>query len=153
IRAVSTVHEKLYRDDNVSEIHFPRYIRELVEEIIYSLSHTSVSIEIDMDDVYFDPDRAVPLGLILSELATNAVKHGFDPQFENNYFRVTLSDNSSHYQLEIVNSGHPFPKDLNIMTVSSLGLILIQNLVQQLRGRFTLDRTPDTRFTITFPYT
>lgn len=153
IRAVSTVHEKLYRDDNVSEIHFPRYIRELVEEIIYSLSHIPISIEIDMDDVYFDPDRAVPLGLILSELATNAVKHGFDPHLDKNYFRVTLSDNRSHYQMEITNSGHPFPKDLNIMTVSSLGLILIQNLVQQLRGRFTLDRTPNTRFTITFPYT
>ncbi|MFO7731922.1 MAG: sensor histidine kinase [Spirochaetia bacterium] len=153
IRAVSTVHEKLYRDDNVSEIHFPRYIRELVEEIIYSLSHTPVSIEIDMDDVYFDPDRAVPLGLILSELATNAVKHGFDPHLEKNYFRVSLSDKNSHYTLEIANSGHPFPEDINIKTVSSLGLILIQNLVQQLRGRLTLDRNPNTRFTITFPHT
>ena len=153
IRAVSTVHEKLYRDDNVNEIHFPRYIRELVEEIIYSLSHTPVSIEINMDDVYFDPDRAVPLGLILSELATNAVKHGFDPHLEKNYFRVSLSDKNSHYTLEIANSGYPFPEDINIKTVSSLGLILIQNLVQQLRGRLTLDRTPTTRITITFPHT
>ena len=153
IRAVSTVHEKLYRDDNVSEIHFPRYIRELVEEIFYSLSHTAISIEIDMDEVYIDPDRAVPLGLILSELATNAVKHGFDPHLEKNYFRVSLSEENSHYTLEIANSGHPFPEDLNIKTVSSLGLILIQNLVQQLRGSLTLDRTPTTRITITFPHT
>lgn len=153
IRAISTVHEKLYRDDNVSEIHFPRYVRELVAEIFYSLSHTPISIEIDMDDIYIDPDRAVPLGLILSELATNAVKHGFDPHLEKNYFRVSLSDKNSHYTLKIANSGHPFPEGLNIKTVSSLGLILIQNLVQQLRGRLTLERNPDTRFTITFPHT
>ena len=153
IRAVSTVHEKLYRDDSVSAIHFPRYVRELAAEIFYSLSRTAISIEIDMDDVYIDPDRAVPLGLILSELATNAVKHGFDPQFEKNYLRVALSEQNSHYQLEIENSGHPFPEDLNIKTVSSLGLILIQNLVQQLRGSLTLDRNPHTCFTITFPYT
>ena len=153
IRAVSTVHEKLYRDVSVSAIHFPRYARELVEEIIYSLSHTAISIEISMDEVYINPDRAVPLGLILSELATNAAKHGFDLNLEKNYFRVSLSEKSSRYTLVVENSGHPFPEDLNIKTVSSLGLILIQHLVQQLRGSLTLDRNPTTRFIITFPYT
>jgi|GEM_PF-2868776 len=151
IRAVSTVHEKLYRDDSVSAIQLPRYVRELVEEIFYSLSHTPISIDIDMDEVYIDPDRAVPLGLILSELATNAVKHGFDSRSEKNKFRVSLSEKNSHYTLEIENNGYPFPEDLNIKTVSSLGLILIQNLVEQLRGSLTLERNPVTCFTITFP--
>lgn len=153
IRAISTVHEKLYRDESISKIHFPRYVHELVTEIFYTLSHLPIGIEIDMDDVYIDPDRAVPLGLILSELATNAVKHGFNPELDKNTFRVSLTEHNSHYRLEVENSGHPFPEDLDIKSVSSLGLILIQNLVQQLRGSLTLDRNPATRFIISLPYT
>ena len=153
IRAISTVHEKLYRDESISRIHFPRYVSELVAEIFYSLSHTPIKLDVDMDEVYIDPDRAVPLGLILSELATNAVKHGFDPELEQNTFRVSLSESSSSYILEVENSGYPFPENVNIKSVSSLGLILIQNLVQQLRGSLTLDKNPNTRFTIKFPHT
>ncbi len=153
IRAISTVHEKLYRDESISRINFPRYVSELVAEIFYSLSHTPIRIDIDMDEVYIDPDRAVPLGLMLSELATNAVKHGFDPKLEQNTFRVSLSESSSSYILEVENSGYPFPEHVNIKSVSSLGLILIQNLAQQLRGTLTLDKNPNTRFTIKFPHT
>ena len=153
IRAISTVHEKLYRDESISQIHFPRYVRELIAEIFYSLSRLPIEIEIDMDDMYIDPDRAVPLGLILSELATNAVKHGFDPELDKNTFGVSLTESSSQYKLVVENSGHPFPEDLDIKAVSSLGLILIQSLVQQLRGTLTLERNPNTRFIISFPYT
>ncbi len=150
IRAVSTVHEKLYNDDNVTAIHFPRYVRELVSEIFYSLSRSPVSLHIDMDDIYIDPDRAVPLGLILSELATNAVKHAFE-QYNENSFTVKLSEEKQKYTLTVKNSGRPFPEDVNLNTVSSLGLVLINNLVQQLHGSLSLKKNPHTCFTITFP--
>ena len=153
VRAISTVHQKLYQNDEVSAIHLPRYMYELVSEIFYSLSHTHVGIDISMNEVYIDPDRAIPLGLIISELATNAVKHGLDPEFEGNMFKVSIIKSDLQYTIKIENNGHPFPENIDIYSVSTLGLNLIQNLVHQLHGTLVLDRHPHTCFTITFPVT
>jgi two-component sensor histidine kinase len=68
------------------------------------------------------------MGLILSELATNAVKHGFDSELEKNFFRVSLSEKSSRYSLVVENSGHPFPEDLNIKTLSNSCAAALQSL-------------------------
>jgi two-component sensor histidine kinase len=151
ISAILTIHRKLYQDDDVTTIHLPRYLHEIVSEIFYSLSKDPITLEVDIDeDVYINPDRAVLLGLIVTELATNAVKHGFSEE-EDNIFRMQLREDDGHYHLSVSNSGHPFPEQFDIAQATSLGLVLVGSLVQQLRGSYSLERSPHTTFTISFP--
>jgi two-component sensor histidine kinase len=101
------------------------------------------------EDVHIDPDRAVLLGLILSELATNAVKHGFTPQERG--FRIGLCRVEEQYRLRIENTGRRFPPGYDITRSESLGLVIVQNLVSQLHGTLSFEREPNTAFEIAFP--
>ncbi len=151
IGAILTIHRKLYQDDDVTTIHLSPYLHEIVSEIFYSLSRDPVTIEVDIDeDLYINPDRAVLLGLIITELATNAVKHGFSEE-EDKIFRMSLEEEDGHYHISVRNSGRPFPDDFDITQSTSLGLVLVDSLVQQLRGSYALERNPRTTFTISFP--
>ncbi len=150
IRAILTIHKKLYQDDDVTQIHLRRYVHEIVTEIFYSLSYEPVEVNIDIDEeVYMSPGKSVLIGLILSEFATNAVKHGFNDSARS--FVVQLEEVGSEYELRVANSGNRFPDDVELNTSSSLGLVLVQNLVSQLKGRYHLEREPQTEFVITFP--
>lgn len=95
---------------------------------------------------------AIPLGLIINELATNAVKHGFDPG-ERARFTLSLEqdESGSRYTLTVSNSGNPFPPDIDIREAQTLGLRLITALAGQLNGTIELEREPETTFLITFP--
>jgi two-component sensor histidine kinase len=92
------------------------------------------------------------LGLIINEVATNALKYGFREN-EHPRFRVELREKRSdhEHELSISNSGNPFPEDIPIDTPKTLGLRLINALVAQLQGRLELQRRPSPVFTIRFP--
>jgi two-component sensor histidine kinase len=113
---------------------------------------------IDVDDVLLDIDRAIPCGLIVNELVSNSLKHGF-PSSEDrskrsqsrNEICVELhSDNQEKLTLIISDNGVGFPKDLNFQKTESLGLQLVNTLTDQLEGDIELDRRNGTAFKITF---
>lgn len=95
---------------------------------------------------------AVPLGLMINELATNAVKHGFTDNTEARFDVALEKDGSGEaYLLRAANSGRPFPDTIQLDNPDTLGLQLISALVQQLEGTIDLKRKPHPVFTIRFP--
>ncbi|MFW6208664.1 MAG: ATP-binding protein, partial [Spirochaetota bacterium] len=106
----------------------------------------------DLHGISIDPDTAISIGLIINEIATNAIKHGFKPE-EDSWFRVRLdtTNQGSLLLLSVSNSGHPLPRDISIGSTDTLGMRLIQTLVEQLQGSLELTREPQPVYTIRFP--
>lgn len=151
ISAIRIVHEKLYAADE-SSINLKEYARSLLAEVFSAASMFDVRIEIDMEDAVLPVRTVIPLGLILNELATNAVKHGFihgEPALFS--IRIAREAAGGDYSLVIANSGRPFTGKGDFETMGSVGLRLVNTLVGQLRGSLTLEKEPSARFTLRFP--
>lgn len=112
----------------------------------------SVSIIDSTGHISIPTRTAIPIGLIVNEIATNAIKHGFTEEGEA-VFTVELWKETSEnqYVLRISNTGRPFPENINLDNPDTLGLQLISALVNQLDGTIELKRTPHPVFTIWFP--
>lgn len=152
ITAIGLVHEKLHQYDAVQLISAREYLQELLEAVFSSLTSQHVHIENNIEDVRTDPDTAIPLGLIVNEVATNAVKHGFRSD-EEACFTVSLTANEADagHTLTLANTGNPFPDDVGLEHPGTLGLQLITGLTTQLGGTIDLRKRPHPVFTILIP--
>lgn len=151
VRAMAMIHQKLYQNDNIAAFDFKTYCMQLVNEIkgIYE-GQEVIETKIQIDDVHFDIDTAIPLGLIVNELLTNAFKYAFKPEQTNKlYFSITRQDADS-YLLVLRDSGDGLPPDLDISKTKSLGLRLVQRLTKQLHGTFKYTTDGGCNFHITF---
>lgn len=161
ISAFSVLYEMLHQHKgDAASLDVRWYITELLGIVFSTMADEPCGTELDMEPLEVGPQTAVVLGLIVNEIATNAMKHGFVPGIPR-VFRVALrvdtpagtetapGQPACHLALE--NTGRPFPADVDFDTTASLGLQLIQSLVQQLRGTVQLTREPATRYTIVFP--
>ncbi|MFW5976169.1 MAG: sensor histidine kinase, partial [Alkalispirochaetaceae bacterium] len=152
IDAISLVHEKLREYDELRLISVREYLQDLLEALFSSLTSREVRIVNEVEDIATGPDIAVPLGLIVNEVATNAIKHGFRPE-EEARFTVSLATGKreSGDTLVLSNTGNPFPEELDIEGADTLGLQLITGLVHQLGGTIELQKRPYPVFTIRIP--
>ncbi len=152
IDAISIVHQQLYRRDNLEQIEFRKYIQDLLDKVFSSLTDKKVIFENNIENTIFSPSIAIPLGLIINEAATNALKYGITAD-ENLIFSVELKDDKDlqQYVLKLANNGPPFPEDVDIHNPETLGLRLIFDLADQLNGTVEITRSPSPEFTISFP--
>jgi two-component sensor histidine kinase len=152
IDAIRIVHEKLFQTEDVTRINVREYAEHLLETVL-SFSGTPVEIENKMDAVKIHTRKAVSLGLIINEIATNAVKYGFRDDGNTSRFTASMKKDeaSGQFVLKLSNSGEPFPADIDIEQPETLGLQLITVLVDQLQGTLELQREPHPVFTIRFP--
>lgn len=150
IDAIKIVHEKLYQSDEITHIDFRDYIQELLSTV-FSFAQREVEIENKSKDVTMRTRTAIPVGLIVNEIATNAIKHGFT--LEEARFTIDLQEDETNnqYILTLSNTGNPFPEDIEIDYPDTLGLQLVSALVEQLEGTLELQREPHPVFTIRFP--
>jgi two-component sensor histidine kinase len=149
VNAVVAVHQQLQTTDNVTHIPFRAYIDELLTGVFSQWRGESVAVEAEIEDVEIPTRTAMQLGLILNELATNAMKYGFRPG-EKPRFKVGFHVDAGNGQwvLEVSNSGAPFPEDVSLKDPQTLGLQLITASVKQLDGTMEVDRSPRPVFTI-----
>ena len=152
IDAIQIVHEKLQDSTEVKHINIRSYVGDLLTAIFRSSTNQHVSVHNRLPDLLVRTRAAVPLGLIVNELATNAIKHGFVGT-EHHSFTVTLEadQKEEHYLLNVTNTGRAFPKDIDVEHPDTLGLQLLSALVSQLHGRLDVKREPNPTFTIRFP--
>jgi PAS domain S-box-containing protein len=152
IDAIRLVHETLHRPNEIHSINLREYIQELLDTIFASFSYGEVTVRNSVEELSIHTKFAIPLGLIINEIATNAIKHGFDPEEEARFFVDMKKDEESRtYILRLSNNGLPFPEDIDPDSSESLGLQLINTLAQQLEGTVELEKKPNTTFTIRFP--
>jgi two-component sensor histidine kinase/CheY-like chemotaxis protein len=154
IYAMALVHEKLYWSNDLARIDFSEYVKTLADELsgAYAAQCGEVSLEIDADRIDLGVDQAIPCGLILNEILTNTFKFAFPPSF-NKGKKIFISlhfKNGERIELMIGNNGIDMPGDIDLKTADSLGLSLLNILVQQLRGDIHLNRKNGLAYTITF---
>lgn len=151
IQSIATVHETLYQSESFSDIALDACIEDLVSYISDTFAHEGSQINFDknIEPISLTVKQAVPCGLLLNELLTNAYKHAFKG-LEKGTIIIKLSQKNKKIHLEIGDDGVGLPHDFNIKKSSSLGMTLINTLVRQLGGSLTIETEPDTCFRITF---
>jgi PAS domain S-box-containing protein len=160
IKSIATVHETLYKSDDLARIRFQGYLEALISNLVTSFqSEQEINLVIDAGEVELDLNLAVPCGLIINELVTNALKHAFpldlpdSKVIHNAEIKVTLTQSENDFVLSVSDNGVGFPADLDIHAATSLGLRLLSMLGEhQLGGKLVLDRSQGTRITLTFSH-
>jgi two-component sensor histidine kinase len=153
IRSMALIHERLYRSQDLASIDFAVYIRDLASHLIrsYRARPGPVELQIDAQDVYLAIDTAIPCGLITNELISNALKHAF-PNRSSGEIHIKMEVADTHqFTLIIGDNGIGLPKDVDFRNTESLGMQLINTLVNQLDGSIELRTDEGTEFKITFP--
>jgi PAS domain S-box-containing protein len=151
VRSMALVHETLYGSENLADVDFSQYAVTLAQQLIgtYALEPDAVSLVTEMDPCRINIDLAVPLGLILNELVTNALKHGFPPGRRGEIqLRLALGDLCV---LRVIDTGVGVPPGVDIHDRKSLGLRLIHALCRQIDARFDLVSGPRTEAIVTRP--
>ncbi len=152
IEAIGLIHEKLYQTGNVTEICCSDYFNDLLTTIFSSFTARNVTLILEVEDICVPTKTAMSLGLIINEIATNAIKHGFNEKEEPLFsIKMRKERESSRYELTLSNTGNPFPDKIDIDSSDTLGLRLITALAAQIDGTLELEKRPYPVFTISFP--
>src|SRR5215213_7945552 len=153
VHAMALVHEQLYQAQDLARVDFAAYLRELAMSVLRSYIGQSapVGLSFDADTVVaLDIDTAIPLGLILTELVSNGLKHAF-PDGRRGTITVGLHANAATVTLTVRDDGVGLPESFNLQTAGSLGLQLVGDLAEQLGGTVTIDRRGGTALQIHIP--
>jgi len=152
IKSMAMVHEKLYRARDLSQIDFSEYLNTLAQNIFLDqqVRPEHVQLHLDIDQIKLDINKAVPLGLILNELITNAFKHAFRGGRKGNLWVRLKKIGERGVELTVKDDGVGFPKGLDWKKAESLGLVIINTLVEQIDGKIELIPDCGTEFKITF---
>ncbi len=153
IHAISLVHEKIYKSDDFSKINIESYIKDLVLEIekIFQ-DKKNIQIDIKAKNIFLDSNIAVPCGLILNELVTNAFKFAFKGKQNGSIGIYFAQQKKKNYTLIVKDNGIGIMKQINLKSIKSLGLEMVRVLTKQIHGDLELIKNNGTTFKITFPY-
>jgi len=145
--SISLIHQKLYQSENLAFVNMREYIMDLTAYLKDSLNPSgSIRFQFDLFPVELDINQAIPVGLILNEAITNAIKHAFGNK-KDGTVHVTFRENGDDtVSLEISDDGSGFPVEFNIHKSRSLGMNLIKGLSGQLDGAFGIRRTNERTF-------
>jgi two-component sensor histidine kinase len=152
IRSMALVHEKIYQSKDLSSLDFAEYIKNLTAELFktYLRNGSRITLQTDIHEVRLGIDQAVPLGLLINELITNAIKHAF-PERTKGQVEVSLHEPlPGAYKLIVQDDGIGLPPGLDVDHTPTLGLQIVSSLSHQLRGRAAFSTEHGTRFELTF---
>jgi PAS domain S-box-containing protein len=152
VLAMALIHEKLYQSKSYSSVPFSTYARSLAQNVFHAtdLSPSAVQLDLNIEELSLPVDQAIPCGLILNELITNASKHAF-PGGRSGVVRIELGKTSDHIvRLSVADDGVGLPANFELERSGSLGMRLVTTLVQQLNGHLDIDPSRGAAFTVTF---
>ncbi len=153
VKSMALIHQMLYQQDRFSEINMREYITELSNTIKSSQNGSSNNIQLEtkIEDLWFDIDTAVPLGLIVNELLTNAYKYAFPVKTKGQILLEIKQIEPKHYCLSVTDNGIGIPeKLLTEQSTNTLGLNMVNILAKQLKGNLTVANTPGASFNCLF---
>lgn len=139
--SMAMIHEMLYMRDDISKIDYKSYIIELCEYLIRSNKgqDSNVKLHLDISDIRLNINTAIPLGLLINEIVTNALKYGIKDNDKGEISIELKKNEDQSYSLKIGDNGAGYPDSVNHLNSKSLGLKLINNLTRQLRGSVIRD--------------
>lgn len=151
IRSIALIHETLYQSEDLSRIDFASYARKLATHLISMCrpEGQGIDLKIEIKDAFLDINRAIPCGLIINELVSNALKHAF-PDNREGEICLVLKSTDGTYELQVKDTGIGFPEEIDFKETDSLGLQIVNDLVKQLEGDIQLVNEGGTAFRVTF---
>jgi len=150
IRSMALVHEKLYQSESLACIDLGDYIDSLGRYLLQTYSNVKVDLQLHIEPLMISLDKAIPCGLILNELITNTLKHGFEPG-QSGQIHITLKqDGSDVCSLRIADNGKGLPAGFDWTRTNTLGMQLLAGLAQQIDARVTVATDCGTVIELTF---
>jgi len=145
------IHESLYQTKNFESVNFTEYTTTLTKNLIhsYTINSQKIKLILTLDNLFLNLDVSIPCGLIINEIVSNSLKYAFPNQRDGIIF-VNLKASKHNVIIEAGDNGIGIPETLNIKETQTLGLQLVDTLVEQIGGTLTLDRTKGTKFIIEF---
>jgi two-component sensor histidine kinase len=172
--SMALIHEELYKSSEMTTLDFASYLHKLTTNLLssYTVDNENISLKLNLERVCLGMDTAIPLGIIVNELVSNSLKYAFEPgkkgeisislyRSENHNGMHENSANSRaetgfkngkilQYTLVVADNGPGIPEEIDIENADSLGLKLVNVLVEQIEGHLELKRETGTEFRITF---
>ena len=166
VMSIALIHEELHEGGGDNTLYFSPYLEKLVENLFrtYSLGNVDISLNMDLEEnIFFDMDTAVPLGIIVNELVSNSLKHAFSGrdkgEIQIKLFKEEAGNELSNdeeeftgkgtgYTLIVSDDGVGIPEKIDLENSDTLGLQLVNILVDQLDGEIKLKRDAGTEFNI-----
>jgi len=175
VATMAIIHEELYRSRNNDTLDFSAYLQKLTDELFHSyiVRKGDVDMQLDIEEIFLGMDTAVPLGIIINELVSNSLKHAFPAgrrgniciklsrtegnagnksisNITNNIGSKSSVEKNIQYTLVVSDNGLGFPENIDFRSTDSLGLQLVNILVEQLEGTIELENGSGTTFKIWF---
>jgi two-component system, sensor histidine kinase PdtaS len=149
IRSMSLIHQRLYESKDFGRVDFRSFLDTLVPNLVssYSADPNRITLLIDAAEVSLPIHAAIPCGLIVNELISNALKHAF-PGHRHGEIRIGLVSRENQVELSVSDNGAGVPEGLELANATTLGLQLVTLLADQLGAKITLQRANPTRFVL-----
>jgi two-component sensor histidine kinase len=147
----------MYASKDISLLNFSEYLRDLISNLLnsYRVKLNSIDLKLNISDLETNVDLAVYLGLIVNELVSNAFKHAFPDGkgFDGLKGKLVIcleNREDNKYAITVKDNGCGFPEGLDYKNTNSLGMQLVNSLVDQIRGTLELKRGCGTEIILTF---
>jgi PAS domain S-box-containing protein len=153
IRSMALIHQTLYESKDFARVDFRNFLDSLVPTLIssYGVATDRVALLINARDVLLPINAAIPCGLLVNELISNALKHAFPDDRRGEITIALLMDNPQYAVLTVSDNGVGIPETFNLEQTPTLGLQLVTMLSDQLGGAIEINRANPTRFALRFP--
>lgn len=152
IQSMALVHQLLYLSKDLSDIDAGEYLTKLTRRLVetYNIVPDRIAVQVRSQPMRLDIDRAIPCGLILNELLTNALTHAF-PDQRTGQIWITIERSQGNVVLTVADDGVGIPADLHIAKAKTFGLRIAHTLAMQLDGTISLTREHGTAVRVVFP--
>ncbi|MDR9418693.1 histidine kinase dimerization/phosphoacceptor domain -containing protein [Gracilimonas sp.] len=152
LQTMSSIHEKLYQHDNLTDIDFKSFTEDLVQKVSQTLKGKNQGIEVNLDieSGKLDVHTAIPCGLIVNEALCNCFEHAFTDRKEGK-IDVVFKNVKSNYHLKIADNGIGIPKELMNGKAASLGITLMRSLASQIKAEVHFDNVNGTTLSFVIP--
>lgn len=148
VNAIATVHRRLFQSEDVERFDVSAFIRDMVADLMGSAMRDDIRVELDLERVEIPAAKAAPFALVINELLTNALRHGF-PEGRGGRIFIGVRREEGNFRIEIADDGVGLDKDARL---SGFGLTIVQLLCQQLKAKSeTTDAEPGVRIVVLLP--
>jgi two-component sensor histidine kinase len=153
VKSMALIHQLLYQSEMFTNINFASYLEQLMSSLhsTYCKPGENIRYKISAEPIKLDVDRAIPMGLIINELVTNAYKYAFQGKKEGNIEICLTKQPENDLLLSIADNGIGLPEKIDIQKTNSLGLRLVNLLVKQLKANINHERKNGTIIKIWIP--
>ncbi|HEY9653700.1 MAG TPA: histidine kinase dimerization/phosphoacceptor domain -containing protein, partial [Coleofasciculaceae cyanobacterium] len=152
VKSMALVHENLYQSKNYARVSFNDYIQSLTDHLFqaYGINNERISLELELDELTLNIDTAIPCGLIINELISNALKYAFPNRNQGTIYIALHGGEDEPYRIIVRDNGIGLPLNWQSQAANTLGLQLVQILAQQLEGTLEVNSSDGAEFRLTF---